>query len=81
MKQRPSRTCGFAAVCASAVRAGTIASRNGSAIVTPTPRMNVRRERCFLIQDAHLVSLPVTAVSFIWNGTLRTTPSTIDEKR
>jgi hypothetical protein len=48
MKQRPSLICGRAAVCARSVRAGTIASRNGSDMVTPTPRMNVRRERCFL---------------------------------
>ena len=34
-----------------------------------------------LEQGAHLVSLPVTDTSFIWNGTLRATPSTIDEKR
>ncbi len=38
-----------AAVFAHTVRAGTIASRNGSAIVTPIPRRTVRRETCFFV--------------------------------
>ena len=48
----PSRVLPLAAVCASAVPAGTIDSRNGSAIVTPTPCRNVRRDRCFLVMNA-----------------------------
>src|SRR6185436_8459443 len=36
-----------AAVCAQAVEAGLIASRNGSAIAAPTPLSTVRREMCF----------------------------------
>ena len=38
-----------AAVFAKGVCAGIIDSRNGSASVTPAPRRNVRRERCFLV--------------------------------
>jgi hypothetical protein len=38
-----------AAVLANTVRAGAIASRNGSAIVTPMPRRTVRREMCFCV--------------------------------
>src|SRR5687768_3279106 len=46
---RPTnRGFGLAAVWASAVRAGTIASRNGSAITAPAPRRIVRRGMCFL---------------------------------
>ena len=44
----PNRFVGFAAVCAAAVNAGTIASSNGSARVAPRPRRAVRREICFL---------------------------------
>jgi len=40
---KPRRRCGLAALFAMAVSAGTIASRNGSATVAPTPRRNVRR--------------------------------------
>ena len=32
-------------------RAGTIASRNGSATVTPMPFRTVRRDRCFLVMN------------------------------
>jgi len=49
MKQKPSRIRGLAAVCASAVMAGTIASSSGSDSVTPAPRRNVRRGMCFLL--------------------------------
>ena len=52
----PSRVLPVAAVCASGVPAGTIDSRNGSAIVTPTPFRNVRRDRCFLRQECHASS-------------------------
>src|SRR5436309_14616333 len=47
-KQPTNRGFGFAAVCASAVAAGTIASRSGNASVAPAPRRIVRREMCFL---------------------------------
>ena len=40
-----------AAVRASAVRAGTIASRNGRATVTPSPFRTVRRDRCFRVMN------------------------------
>src|SRR5678815_5608336 len=42
-----NRLFGVAAVLAKGVCAGSIASSNGSATVTPAPRRNVRRERCF----------------------------------
>src|SRR4029079_9819973 len=45
-----SRVRPAAAVFASAVRAGTIASRNGSAIVAPMPRRTVRRLTCFFVR-------------------------------
>src|SRR5258708_30227930 len=38
------------AVFAHAVPAGTIASRNGSAIVTPIPLRTVRRDRAFFVR-------------------------------
>src|SRR4029453_260315 len=43
-KTAPKRRTGAAAVPASAVRAGTIESRNGKAIVAPMPRKTVRRD-------------------------------------
>jgi hypothetical protein len=45
--------CGFglAAVWASAVQAGIIASNKGRPTVTPAPRRNVRRERCFFVMN------------------------------
>ena len=49
MKTKPSRRTGLAAVLASGVAAGTIASSNGSAIVAPMPRRNVRRGMAFLV--------------------------------
>src|SRR5262245_153942 len=48
----PSRVRPFAAVCASGVPAPIIDSRNGSAMVTPAPRRNVRRETCLLVKNA-----------------------------
>ncbi len=42
---------GAAAVAASAVRAGIIASSSGSASVAPTPRSTVRRDRCFFVTN------------------------------
>src|SRR4029453_4122336 len=47
----PMRGFGFAAVWASTVHAGTIASRNGRPTATPAPRRKVRRERCFLVRN------------------------------
>src|SRR5690606_33929839 len=49
---------GVAAVCASAVRAGIIASSSGSAMVAPTPRRTVRRDRCFFVMNILLSSFP-----------------------
>ena len=48
---KPSFGVGAAAVCASAVRAGIIASSKGSAMVAPMPRSTVRRDRCFLVTN------------------------------
>ena len=50
MKTNPSRRTGLAAVLASGVAAGTIASSNGNAIVAPTPRRKVRRGMNFLVR-------------------------------
>ena len=44
----PSRVRGRLVDWLHAVAAGIIDSRNGSAIVTPTPRRNVRRGRAVL---------------------------------
>ena len=41
----------LAAACARAARAGTIASRNGKATVTPMPRRTSRRESCFFAMN------------------------------
>ncbi len=46
-----------AAVLAKTVRAGTIASIIGNAIVTPMPRRTARRDMCFLVMNIG-VSLP-----------------------
>src|SRR4030095_13694664 len=47
------------------LRAGTIASRNGSAIVTPTPLRTARRERCFCVMYmVALFSLSLIAVRY-----------------
>ena len=50
------RIFGTAAVCASAVAAGIIASSSGSASVTPAPFSTVRRERCFRVRNMSLAS-------------------------
>src|SRR5262245_40769552 len=50
------RIVGAAAVCASAVAAGTIASRSGSARVTPAPLSTVRREICRFVRN---ISVPL----------------------
>jgi hypothetical protein len=44
-----SRVFGTAPATLNGVCAGSIDSRNGSATVTPAPRNNVRRERCFFV--------------------------------
>src|SRR5215469_9747421 len=54
--------CGvaFAAVSASAVRAGIMASSSGSAKAAPAPRNTVRRVKCFLLTNISMTpsSLP-----------------------
>jgi hypothetical protein len=47
---------GLAAVFASAVAAGTIASSKGKAIVAPSPRRNVRRGMNFFVMIIMLFS-------------------------
>src|ERR1700722_8900316 len=56
-KIAPNRRCGFAAVLARAVRAGTIDSSSGSARVTPTPRRKVRRGNDILVMNMVASSL------------------------
>src|SRR5579862_8022135 len=51
------RFLGIPAVLASGVCAGTMESSRGSANVTPTPRKNVRRGRCFFVMNAVMVCL------------------------
>src|SRR5262249_25869062 len=46
-KMPVKRLFGLVAAWAKGVWAGSIASRNGKAKVTPAPRRKVRRERCF----------------------------------
>src|SRR4029453_14979455 len=47
----PGGALGPAPVCAGGVPAGTIDSSRGSASVTPLPRRNVRRDRCFFVMN------------------------------
>ncbi len=61
MKTKPSRRTGLAAVFASGVAAGTIASSNGNAIVAPTPRRNVRRGMNFFVMN---ILIPFTRTDF-----------------
>src|SRR5882762_1704116 len=51
---KPMRGFGEAAVFASAVPAGIMASSSGRAIDTPIPRSTVRRDRCFLVMKCIL---------------------------
>src|SRR5690349_24521708 len=53
----PNRRCGFAAVLAVAVSAGTIDSSSGSARVTPMPRRNVRRGNAILVINIEAPSI------------------------
>src|SRR2546422_8562558 len=62
----PNRVRGLAAVCASGVAAGTIDSRKGKAMVTPAPRRNVRRERCFFVMNIMIFSSSETARSSLY---------------
>src|SRR6266849_1311410 len=55
---------GPAAVCASAVAAGTIAASNGSAKVTPAPLRNSRRGICFF--ETNMLVAPFFTVSLAW---------------
>jgi hypothetical protein len=48
------RGLAFAAVFASAVLAGTIASSSGKAIAAPAPRSSVRREMCLRVMNMWL---------------------------
>ncbi len=76
-----------AAVLANAVRAGTIASSIGSAIVTPKPRSTARREMCFLVMNISLSSdyrpeavvVSTAATRPIRNAALLATPAINDE--
>src|SRR5688572_28617721 len=59
---KPTNRCfGAAAVCASAVRAGTMASRKGSASAAPAPRRTVRRGMCFFVINMMNVSPLLTS--------------------
>src|ERR1700733_7653813 len=51
---KPTRGFTTAAVSASAVPAGIIASSKGSAIAAPAPFRTVRRDRCFLVRNMAL---------------------------
>ncbi len=53
--EEAARSLGTAAVCARAVEAGTMASRNGNASVTPAAFSTVLRERCFLVMNMILL--------------------------
>src|SRR6267142_4321843 len=65
----PSRLFGLAAVLLSGVCAGTIDSSSGNATVTPAPRRNVRRERCFLVMN-------MACYLTLWEVTTTSTKST-----
>src|SRR5690349_15118840 len=45
------RGFGAAAVCASAVAAGTIADRSGKPIAAEPPLSSVRRDKCFFVMN------------------------------
>lgn len=56
MKTNPSRRTGWAAVFASGVAAGTIASSSGKAMVAPMPRRKVRRGMDFFVMKLMVFS-------------------------
>src|SRR6185436_4272709 len=64
------RVGGLAAVWASSVRAGIIASNSGSAKVTPAPRRNVRRGMCFFVRYMMAVSFFLTSGPLLAVGLL-----------
>ena len=60
----PNRSCGFAAVFAVAVNAGTIASSRGRATVAPMPCKNVRRPSdIFVMNITGSLKLPASSFS------------------
>src|SRR5438552_7817141 len=61
-----NRLFGFAAVLLSGVCAGAMDSRKGKAMVTPAPRRNVRRERCFFVMNIMIFSSSETARSSLY---------------
>src|SRR5215470_14161964 len=66
-KTAPKRFSGLAAVLAVGVKAGTIASMNGSAIAVPIPRSTVRRDIYFLVANIRgllIISDPQPRFSF-----------------
>src|ERR1700722_18427544 len=62
-KQPTKRAFGVAAVCASAVEAGIMASKRGSASAAPPPRRMVRRERGFLLLNIAALFLLVRSLT------------------
>ena len=71
-------TCGvaLAAVCASAVRAGIIASSSGRPSVAPSPRRTVRRVRCFLVTNMSVA--PYRSTGGSEDPPLRTSSTMLD---
>src|SRR5262245_61525445 len=59
-KQPTNRGFPAAAVCASAVAAGIIASRSGRASVAPAPLRTVRRGMCFFVKNIALSTMSVS---------------------
>src|SRR5580698_3465052 len=64
----PIRGVGCAAVAASAVCAGIIASSRGSPIDTPRPWRTVRRERCLRVMN---IGHRVSWLALLWRAGLR----------
>jgi hypothetical protein len=67
MKTNPRRRRGLAGVLSRAVAAGTIASSNGSAMVTPMPRKNVRRGIAFLVRIIAVSSFNTGFHEYLFN--------------
>ena len=74
------RSFGFAAVCASAVAAGTIASSSGSASVTPAPFSTVRRDRWRFVRNMSVRSWRLGSAC-MRNASLDTIPDTMADNR